>query len=175
MLSVISYFLCIFAITRQVPFYQLSKIISLSLILMFFFSIPFLLKNFWDSDKKIKYLFIINIIWLTLMLDLLNCHRTKFYVVSDSILFYSCFNASGFLFTTQRKYILNIFIVLAVLHSVLLIGFEIYIVLLGDPAICCGYIRQKVLSLGFGDIYTYNQYFYRIQIKGNPIYPLLFL
>ncbi|WP_284036345.1 hypothetical protein [Neobacillus sp. 114] len=31
------------------------------------------------------------------------------------------------------------------------------------------------MTLGMGDIYTYNQYFYRIQIKGNPILPIAFI
>ncbi|MDR7078837.1 hypothetical protein J2Y03_003894 [Neobacillus niacini] len=31
------------------------------------------------------------------------------------------------------------------------------------------------MNLGMGDIYTYNQYFFRIQIKGNPILPIAFI
>ncbi|ULT56457.1 hypothetical protein L1999_26010 [Neobacillus drentensis] len=69
---------------------------------------------------------------------------------------------------------MNIFILLAVVQSVLLIGFEIYIVLKGDPGFA-GYIRSKVLSLKLGDIYTFNGYFYRVQIKGNPVLPIAFL
>lgn len=172
-LSVLSYFVCVFTLTRQVPFYQLSKIISLSLILMFVFSVPFLLKNFWESDRTIKYLFIVNIICLTFLLfySILMEHNS----LSLAIRFYSIFvlMLSAF-FLPPKKIYVNIFIMLAVLHSVLLIGFETYIVLLGDPEFS-GYIRSKVMSLGLGDIYTYNSYFYRIQIKGNPILPIAFI
>lgn len=77
-------------------------------------------------------------------------------------------------FLPPKKIYVTIFIALAVLHSVLLIGFETYIVLLGDPEFS-GYIRSKVMELGFGDVYTFNQYFYRIQIKGNPVLPIAFL
>ncbi|WP_144061520.1 hypothetical protein [Bacillus sp. 1NLA3E] len=95
--------------------------------------------------------------------------------VSLAIRFYSVFVLllSAF-FLPPKKIYVNIFVLLAVLHSVLLIGFEIYIVLFGDPEFA-GFIRSKVMELGLGDIYTYNQYFYRIQIKGNPILPISFL
>src|SRR4051812_20025011 len=120
-LSILSFFLCVFAITRQVPFYQLSKIISLSLILMFFFSIPFLLKNFWDSDKRIKYLFIVNIIWLTIMLIYSIVSEQN--SISLAIRFYSIFilMLSAF-FLPPKKIYVKIFIFLAILQSVLLIG-----------------------------------------------------
>lgn len=90
----------------------------------------------------------------------------RFYVIL--ILLLSAF------FLPPKKIYVTIFIGLAVLHSVLLIGFETYIVFLGDPDFS-GYIRSKVMEYGFGDIYTFNQYFYRIQIKGNPVLPIAFL
>ncbi|AGK55733.1 hypothetical protein B1NLA3E_19945 [Bacillus sp. 1NLA3E] len=159
--------------TRQFPFYQLSKIISISLIIMFVFSVPFLIRNFRGSDKPIKYLFILNIVSLSILLiySIVIEHNS----VSLAIRFYSVFVLllSAF-FLPPKKIYVNIFVLLAVLHSVLLIGFEIYIVLFGDPEFA-GFIRSKVMELGLGDIYTYNQYFYRIQIKGNPILPISFL
>lgn len=172
-LSVISFFLCVFSLTRQFPIYQLSKLISVSLIAIFVFAVPFLFKNFWKSDKTIKYIFILNVIWLTfLLIYSIVLEQNN---ISLAIRFFSIFILilSAF-FLPPKKIYVNIFILLAVLHSVFLIGFEIYIVLFGDPEFA-GYIRSKVLSLGLGDIYTYNQYFYRIQIKGNPILPIAFL
>jgi hypothetical protein len=140
---------------------------------MFTFSVPFLLKNFWESDKKIKCLFILNIICLTILLvySIVGEHNSG----SLAIRFYSIFVLllSAF-FLPPKKIYVTIFIALAVLQSVLLIGLETYIVLLRDPEFS-GYIRGRVMELGLGDIYTFNQYFYRIQIKGNPILPIAFL
>lgn len=90
----------------------------------------------------------------------------RFYVILILLL-------SAFFLPPQKIYV-TIFIGLAVLHSVLLIGFETYIVLLGDPEFSA-FIRSKVMEFGFGDVYTFNQYFYRIQIKGNPVLPIALL
>ena len=165
--------MCVFALTRQFPFYQLSKLISISLIFVFVFSIPFLLKNFWKSEKSIKYLFILNIVFLTILLlySIVSKHNS----VSLALRFYSVLVLLlAAFFLPPKKIYVNIFIWLAVIQSILLIGFEIYIVLKGDPGFA-GYIRSKVLSLKLGDIYTFNGYFYRIQIKGNPVLPIAFL
>lgn len=140
---------------------------------MFAFAIPFLIKNFWNSDKTIRILFIVNIICLTILLGYSIVVQVN--SVSLAIRFYTIFVLllSAF-FIPPKKIYITIFIGLAVLHSVLLIGFETYIVFLGDPEFSA-YIRSKVMELGFGDVYTFNQYFYRIQIKGNPILPIAFL
>lgn len=172
-LSIFSFFLCVLALTRQFPFYQLSKIISLSLIFVFIFSFPFLIKNFNKSDKTIKYLFIINAIFLTLLLmySILIQHNN----LSLAIRFYSILLLLlAAFFLPPKKIYVNIFLLLAVLQSVILIVFEIYLVLFADPAIASS-IRSQVTSLQLGDVYTYNQYFYRIQVKGNPILPIAFL
>lgn len=172
-LSVISFFLCVLAISNQFPFYQLSKIISNSLIIVFIFSIPFLIKNFLNSEKSIKYLFIFNILCLILLLVYsIFVQRND---ISLAIRFFSIFVLLlAAFFLPPKKIYVNIFLILAVLHSVVLIVFEIYLVLLGDPAFAAS-IRAKVMSLGLGDVYTYNQYFYRIQVKGNPVLPIAFL
>lgn len=172
-LSVISFFICVLALTRQFPIFQLSKIISLSLILVFVFSIPFLIKNFWNADKFVKYLLIANILSLTLLLVYSVIIQQN--NLSLAIRFFSIFMLILFVFLLPpQKIYVNIFILLAVLHSVFLILFEIYIVSFAGPDFPA-FIRSKVTSLGLGDIYTYNQYFYRIQIKGNPILPIAFI
>ncbi|WP_335523681.1 hypothetical protein, partial [Neobacillus drentensis] len=126
-----------------------------------------------ESDKTIKYLFILNIVCLTILLlySIVSKHNS----ISLAIRFYSVLVLllSAF-FLPPKKIYVNIFILLAVLQSILLIGFEIYILLFGDPEFA-GYIRSTVMNLGLGDIYTFNNYFYRIQIKGNPILPVAFL
>lgn len=159
--------------TRQFPFIQLSKIISISLIFVFVFSIPFLLKNFWKSDKKIKFLLIFNAVCLTVLLVysiVIEKNNLSLAVRFFIILFLML---SVFFLPAKKSYV-NIFILLSVLHSVVLILFEIYILVIGGPHFAEN-IRTKVMSLGMGDIYTYNQYFYRIQIKGNPILPIAFI
>lgn len=77
-------------------------------------------------------------------------------------------------FLPAKKIYVNLFIIFAVLHSVFLILFEIYILVFGGPDFA-EFIRAKVMNMGMGDIYTYNSYFYRIQIKGNPILPIAFI
>lgn len=152
---------------------MLAKFISISLIFVFIFSAPFLLKNFWKSEKWVKFLFIFNVLFLVLLLaySIFYEHNSmslavRFFIIL--ILMLAVF------FLPPKKAYVNIFLLLAVLHSIFLIMFEIYIVSFGGPEFA-GYIRSKVMNLGLGDIYTYNQYFYRIQIKGNPILPVAFL
>ncbi|MDQ1000797.1 hypothetical protein QFZ28_001197 [Neobacillus niacini] len=172
-LSILSFFLCVLAVTRQFPFYQLSKLISISLIFVFLFSIPFLIKNFIKCNKTVKYLFILNAVCLGLMLiySIFIQHNNlslaiRFFIILFLIL-------AAFYLPPKKAYI-NIFLLLAVLQSVVLIVFEIYLVLFADPAIAAA-IRAKVINLQLGDVYTYNQYFYRIQVKGNAILPIAFL
>ncbi len=159
--------------TRQFPFIQLSKIISLSLIFIFVFSVPFLLKNFWKCSKQIKFLFIVNAVCLTVLLIysiVIEKNNLSLAVRFFTILFLMLM----VFFLPGKKSYVNIFILLSLLHSVVLIIFEIYILVFGGPDFA-EYIRTKVMTLGMGDIYTYNQYFYRIQIKGNPILPIAFI
>lgn len=165
--------MCVFALTRQFQFNQLSNIISISLFLIFVFSVPFLFKNFFNSDKIIKRLFIFNIIFLTFLLIY------SIYIegnnISLAIRFYAIFILLlSVFFLPPKKVYINIFLILAVVQSVFLILFEIYILSFGGSDFA-EYIRSKALSLELGDIYTYNNYFYRIQIKGNPILPIAFV
>ena len=46
--------------------------------------------------------------------------------------------------------------------------------MIGSPEFAAQ-LRSTVINSGMGDVYTYNQYFYRIQIKGNSILPIAFL
>jgi hypothetical protein len=172
LLSIFSFFICVLAVTRQFPFYQLAKIISISLILIFVFSIPYLFKNFFNSNKTVKILFIVNIVFITLLLvySILIQNNN----LSLAIRFFSIFVLMlAAFFLPEKKVYVNIFLLLAVLQSVVLICFEIYLVLVADPNLAA-VIRSKVTSLQLGDVYTYNQYFYRIQVKGNPSLPIAF-
>jgi hypothetical protein len=172
-LSVFSFLLCVLALTRQYPFFPLSKIISLSLIFIFIFSIPVIFVNFWKSQKYLKFLFMLNILFLTaLLIYSIVIEKNN---LSLAIRFFTILvlMLAVFFLPAKKEYV-KIFIVFSVIHSVVLILFEIYILLIGGPDFA-EYIRGKVMNMGMGDIYTYNQYFYRIQIKGNPVLPIAFL
>ncbi|WP_312470521.1 hypothetical protein [Neobacillus sp.] len=172
-LSYLSFVICVFAITRQFPFVKISGLISISLVLIFVFSIIPIWKKISRSKKGIKVLFLINVVSLMLlfMYSVFIQHNSAGLAIRFLIILVLLLVV---FFMPRKKFFLDSFIVLAVLHSLFLIGFEIYIVLLADANFAT-HIRNLVIELGVGDIYTYNGFYYRIQIKGNPILPIAFL
>lgn len=159
--------------TRQYPFPELSGLISIGIVLVFAFSALFVLKSILNSEGIIKKLFILNMVFLTILIPYAIFLKgndvgtaLRFFIILVLVL-------TSF-FLPRRKFFVDAFLVIAVLHSLFIIGFELYIVWFSDPTFAT-HIRNTVLNLGVGDIYTYNGYFYRIQIKGNAILPIAFL
>jgi hypothetical protein len=172
-LTYLSFSVSLFAMTRQYPFPELSGLISIGIVLVFAFSALFVLKSILNSEGIIKKLFILNMVFLTILIPYAIFLKgndvgtaLRFFIILVLVL-------TSF-FLPRRKFFVDAFLVIAVLHSLFIIGFELYIVWFSDPTFAT-HIRNTVLNLGVGDIYTYNGYFYRIQIKGNAILPIAFL
>lgn len=140
--------------------------------MIFIFSAPIILKNLIENRLKLT-LFVINIFFLTFLLiysvlvkDNSLSLALRFYIIPILIL------ASFFI--SQKKYFVNGFLTVVTLHALFLIFFELYLMFLAGPDFP-RHIRNEVLTKGLGDIYTYDGFFYRIQVKGNAFLPLAFL
>ncbi|WP_449623168.1 hypothetical protein [Robertmurraya sp. Marseille-Q9965] len=75
-------------------------------------------------------------------------------------------------FVPKRKYLIDIFLIVTLVAALFLIGFEIYLMFQTDVYVAR--LRDKFIHNGWGDFYTFNGLFYKIQIKGNSTLPFAF-
>lgn len=76
-------------------------------------------------------------------------------------------------FIPRNKNFINIMLSIMLLHSLVLIVFELYLMFFVSIEDARS-IRANAILHGTGDIYTYNGFFYKIQIKGNELLPFAF-
>ncbi|MBB5439627.1 hypothetical protein HDC92_003323 [Pedobacter sp. AK017] len=153
----------VFIVTRQVPFSFLSPIMNISVIAMIFLSLII-----HKQDRYTTYLIILALLmpltfsfgYSILLTDNSLNLATKFYVVLLSVgLAY---------FVRVDKSTLKIFIWICLLQVVVMMAIFIYISIFFDSKSYLP-IRFFFQERGWGDIYTYNGFFYRIQIKGSAL------
>jgi len=173
-LSSISIILAIFVITRQFPLnlFGFTGIPKFLVFFCFLSGIPLILKNLFLCRYK-------SVVLLSfLAIFLIGFHSL-----------YSLFMASNPIGTLRfflililiilayylklPEFVLNWFIFFAVIQSLFLIIFEIYLIFLASPSETV-MVRHFFLENNIGDVYSYNGYFYRIQILGNPLIPFAF-
>lgn len=169
-LLIVCYGLIIFIITRPVPFSGLSTVANISLIL-----IPFI------------YLF-----------PLKNNETSKFYSIififawSLTLFFYSVIFCGNDLVLTFRFLIIIVLILIAYFIKLPIgilkllfyfVAFQCIFLILFELVLMFNFIPFKPSDVRFifntkewGDIYSFNDFFYKIQIKGNALIPFaLFL
>ena len=76
----------------------------------------------------------------------------------------------AFFVPDNDKYV-KVFLFFVLIHSVVIIFISIFLTFSPDPKFAVD-LRQYVSDKGIGDIYTYNGWFYRVQLKGNPLIPI---
>jgi len=163
-------FLLLFILSRQVPFDSFSFIMNLSLgaiLLLSFKDIANRLKR--NSDFLLLFTVSVSLLVLAFFYSLFLQNDfgnvLRFFIVFG-------FVAISYFIELPRK-VLYIFVYLMVFHAVLIILFSLYLTLFFDIDSYLP-IRFFFTEKGWGDVFTYNGWFYRIQIKGNALLPVAF-
>ena len=156
--------------TYRIVFYNYSYLTQLLLFFLFMVGAKDILKNVLKSSINVQKLLYINILWLTsLALYSLLIQGNEPSLVMR---FYFIINLmiAAFFFPVSKK-ILHIFILIIAIHALYIIGFE-YNMMAHYNASNYGEVRFYINSIGIGDVYTYDEVFWRIQLAGNHLLPL---
>jgi hypothetical protein len=169
-LQSVLFFITVFLLTRQVPLSQYSYIMNIALLSFIIISIYYSRINF-TRNIIIQRLLLLNLIILTFLalysLYLLNLPNDviRFYIISVLILISYFLNVSSKLV----KY----FIYILFLQALVVIGIEIYMMVnfsLHDYLPARSFFQERA----WGDVYTFNGYIWKVQIKGNALLPFAF-
>lgn len=165
------FFICIILfLTRQIPLNNYSFIMNVTLLLFFIVSYKHILQNI-NKHKILKQLVFITLGILLLMifyaLSLGNEPSLiiRFFLILTLIVL-------AYFVKPNKKYI-NIFMFFIALQALFLIIFELYMMI--NFSIDTYYpIRHLFQNNDWGDVYTYDGLFWKIQLKGNALLPFAF-
>lgn len=159
-ISLVCFFVIVFILTRQVPFKNLSILSNLSLLIL-------LIANFPKEKTFIIFSFII--LCLT-GYSIINENVYGFIFRFLIILWSIC--ACYYIKLNEKA--IKILFIFTFLQCFVIIGFEIFILFFSNDTLNSG-IRTFFLNKGWGDIYTLNGVYYKIQILGNAILPFVYM
>lgn len=158
------FFILFFIVTRQVPFANYSLIANVAVLILVFGMI------------KYNRLNIVNISFVSLWLCALALYSlfqgNEFSLILHFILAILLLILSNFVEKIPRI-ILKIFFILISIQSIFLIIMEIVLNVFYTQSSYL-LLREYFSDKGWGDLYTYNGYFYRVQVKGNALIPIAF-
>jgi hypothetical protein len=162
--------LLLFILSRQVPFGSFSFLMNISLGMIIILSFKEVV-NKMVKKKDLFFFFIVVVSFLiieffySLFLQNIIGNVIRFFL----ILFFIAISY----FVVLPKKILTVFIYLFVLHALLITLFSLYLTFFFtiDNYLPIRFFFQE---MGWGDVFTYNGWFYRIQIKGNALLPVAF-
>lgn len=171
MLSTVLFTVTISSIFGQVYLPGLSRFITPSLILLFMINLRHIYQNI-ERRNKSRVLMIIFL--STLILALIYSIVLKSNNIGLAIRFFTIMSLIplAFFLPGKEKYI-KIFIFLVLVQSVVIVSISLFLSINSNPSVA-NHLRRYVTSQGIGDIYTYNGWFYRVQLKGNPLIPIAF-
>jgi hypothetical protein len=161
-------FLLFFLLTRQVPFDSFSYLMNLSLVGLIIFSISNIAKKIYG---KFDFLVLIIFSFLTIQFFYSLILMNQLSNVSRFYLIFGFLTISYYIILPKKT--ISIFLYLSVLQAILILIFSIF---LSSFFTIDDYLplRAFFLEKGWGDVFTYDGWFYKIQIKGNALLPFAF-
>jgi len=156
-----------FVLTRNLPFYMLSPISNLCVFVLFIIGVCFWFKT---KDKFIGIVFLI--LTLLAIYSLFFLHNEpllvmRFYVILLSLIFIHFIP-----FNSLKS--LDFVLYLNVIQALVIISISCYLTLTWGTLDYLP-LRFWFLENGYGDVYTYGNGFFRVQIKGNALIPFFAL
>lgn len=161
-------FLLFFLLTRQVPFDSFSSLMNLSLVGIIFFSVLDILKRTHNKYDLLVFL-IISFFILSFFYSLLLANELP--NVFRFFLIFVFLSISYFIVLPFKS--ISVFLNLCVFQALLI---SIFSLILTFFFTVDNYlpIRAFFLERGWGDVYTFNGWFYKVQVKGNALLPVAF-
>ena len=170
--SYILYFLfavIVFLLTRQCPLNSFSFIMNICLFLFFLFSLQDIAKrlnnNFLGILSLLNTIVLLVLALYSLFMDNEVSLIFRFFIV----LLLICY---AYFVKPREKYI-KFFLFFILIQAVFIIGFEIYMITNFNQETYSA-LRHVFLDNNWGDITTYNGYFWKIALKGNALIPFAF-
>lgn len=163
-LYVFLFFIVFFIITRQVPFSNFSVVSNIALVILIFFLI---------NSRRVS---IVNISLISLWLSFLALYSlflgNDFQLIIHFMLAIILLLSSNFVSDVPKVFLKIFFFLITVQASFLIImEFVLNIFYTQNSYLL---LRELFIQKGWGDLYTYNGYFYRVQLKGNALIPVAF-
>jgi len=171
--SNILYFLfavTVFFLTRQCPLDSFSFIMNICLILFFLLSLNDIVKKL-NSDKRFYILSMLNTMILlcavlySVFMGNALCQILRFFIIL-LLIWYAYF-------VKPRENYIKLFLFFVLIQAIFIIGFEIYMITNFNQDTYSA-LRHVIRDNNWGDIHTYNGYFWKIQLKGNALIPFAF-
>ena len=166
------YLLIIILLTRQVPLQEYSVIMNIStsilVILYLYFSIDYLKLNLENKFIIIFFFLLLFHFFYSIFFtkaEFLNSLRFLL-IISTIILAYKI--------KIQSIIITKYFLFFIIIQAIFIIILELLLIIFNDITFY-NFIRQTATSNGWGDIYTLNNIYYNIQVKGNALLPVAFM
>lgn len=158
------FFILFFIVTRQVPFADYSLIANIAVLLLVFGMITY---------NRLNILTISFVsLWLCILAQYSLFQGNEFLLILHFMLAILLLIASNFVEKIPRI-ILKTFFILISIQSIFLIIMEIILNVFYTQSSYL-FLREYFVDRGWGDLYTYNGYFYRVQVKGNALIPIAF-
>ncbi len=159
-ISIICFFIICFIVTRQIPFGQISLLSNLALCVLFFIKWP----------KERNFSIFTSVLLCAVGYSLIN-ENDIVYIVRFFIILLSICAAYYLKLSTS---IIKPLVYLCLIQCIFIIAFEIYLVFISTPEANI-LIRIFFKEMSWGDVYTLNDIYYKIQIKGNAILPFVYM
>lgn len=158
------FFIVLFILTRQVPFSSYSFISNIAIIIL----LLLLINSNRNSIVSISYISL----WLSVLFIYSLFSGNEATLIIHFMIAIILLLSSNFA-QNIPKIFLQIFFILVTLQSLFLIFMELVLNIFYTPSSYL-ILREIFIDNGWGDLYTYNGYFYRVQVKGNALIPVAF-
>lgn len=158
------FFILFFVVTRQVPFSDYSLIANVAVLFLVFGMTSY-------SRLNIVSLSFVSL-WLCILVQYSLFLGNEVSLILHFMLAILLLITSNFVENVPRA-ILKIFFILISIQSIFLIIMEIVLNIFYTQSSYL-VLREYFSDRGWGDLYTYNGYFYRVQVKGNALIPIAF-
>ena len=158
------FFIVLFILTRQVPFSSYSFISNIAIIIL----LLLLINSNRNSIVSISYISL----WLSVLFIYSLFSGNEATLIIHFMIAIILLLSSNFA-QNIPKIFLQIFFILITLQSLFLIFMELVLNIFYTPSSYL-ILREIFIDKGWGDLYTYNGYFYRVQVRGNALIPIAF-
>lgn len=168
-LSVFFFSLTVFSVFGQVYYSPFAAFITPSLLLFFSFSIKDIYMNIFSNKEYYKKIVIYLLLLVVMFIYSVAVQQNSIILVFRFFTVLVLLPLAFFIPSKSEYHKVLIFIAFA--HSVVIVIFGLYLGFNQDLGFA-RWVRDYVRSNQIGDIYSYNGWFYRIQVKGNSLLPV---
>lgn len=159
----------VFVITRQVPFSFLSFLMNISVFGILYLALKKVeldLSDFYLITLLLIFPLTVSLIYSIIFTDNSILNSLRFYLILIAV------GLAYFVCVDERA--LKWMLILCVIQSLFILFFSAYLVVFQTQESYLP-IRFFIQERGWGDVYTYNGIFYRIQLKGNSLLVVAFI